>query len=138
MSRGAVADSSEAEGEIERSRVRRGVVRPAGGVAERKVGEQESRHADVLDDILRAADHDAWRCRGLERARDQAQRLVADRAVRRPGSPRRRVARQRATISGASTSSVVRWLRLVGAPWKRAATAPIRPAAAARAAGSGN
>ena len=42
-------------------------------------------------------------------------------------------------ISGASVSTVMRWLRLVGAPWKRGATAPIRPAAAARrSAGSGN
>jgi hypothetical protein len=46
---------------------------------------------------------------------------------------------QRATISGPSTSTVVRRLRLVGAPWKRAVTAPMRPAAAARRnAGNGN
>ena len=46
---------------------------------------------------------------------------------------------KRARISGASVSMVTRWLRLVGAPWNRAATRPMRPAAAARRkAGSGN
>ena len=39
-------------------------------------------------------------------------------------------ARQRARISGASVSMVTRWLRLVGAPKKRGATSPIRPAPA--------
>ncbi len=47
-------------------------------------------------------------------------------------------ARQRATISGASVYSVMRWLRWVGMPWKRGATAPTRPtAAASRSAASG-
>ena len=46
---------------------------------------------------------------------------------------------QRATTSGQSTSSVTRWLRLVGSPWKRGATEPMRPRAAARrSSGSGN
>ncbi len=46
---------------------------------------------------------------------------------------------QRARISGASVSMVTRWLRLVGAPKKRGATSPIRPAAAAfSSCGSGN
>ena len=35
--------------------------------------------------------------------------------------------RQRRRISGASVSIVTRWLRLVGAPWKRGVTAPTRP-----------
>ena len=39
-----------------------------------------------------------------------------------PGPPR-----QRARISGASVSKVTRWLRLVGAPWKRLAIVSKRP-----------
>ena len=47
--------------------------------------------------------------------------------------------RRRASISGASVSMVTRWLRLVGAPWKRGAISRMRPALAARrSAASGN
>jgi hypothetical protein len=92
-----------------------------------------TRHAGPLDDVLGATHHHGGDAGALEQAGDQRERLVADRAVRDqdrridPGPPG-----SAPGISGASTSSVVRWLRLVGAPWKRGASGPIRPAAAAR------
>ena len=56
-------------------------MRTTGRVAERKVGEHEARHADVLDDVLGAAEDDARDPARLEQPRDQADGLVADRAI---------------------------------------------------------
>ena len=61
--------------------LRRQVVRPAGRVAERKVAEQQARHADMFDDVPGAAQHHGGDAGRLERARGQADGLVADRAV---------------------------------------------------------
>ena len=72
-------------------------------------------------------------------ARDQAAGLVADRAVGHQDGRIGAVFPAAAQDLGASVSTVTRWLRLVGAPWKRGVSAPMRPAAAARrSAGSGN
>jgi len=56
-------------------------VRSSRGVAERKVGKQEARNADVLDDVLGAAHDDCRDALRLERSRDERERLVAHGAV---------------------------------------------------------
>ena len=58
------------------------VERLAGGIAERKVAEQEARHADVFDDVARAPHHDRWYAVRLEMARHEADGLMTDRTVR--------------------------------------------------------
>ena len=58
------------------------VERLAGGIAERKVAEVKARYADVLDDIARAPHHNRWYAVFFEVTRDEARRLMADRAVR--------------------------------------------------------
>ena len=63
--------------------------RPA-GIAEREVGEQQPRHADVFDDVLGAAHHHGGDAGRLQRARGEADALVADGAVGQRGSPHRR------------------------------------------------
>jgi len=63
----------------------------------------------------------------LQHARGQADALVADGQLGTRIAASTPSALQRATISGQSVSSVTRWPRLVGAPWKRAATDPMRP-----------
>ena len=72
-------------------------------------------------------------------ARREADALVADRAI---GHQHHRIdadpAWQRATISGQSTSSVTRWLRLVGRPWKRGASADPARGRRRRSAAAGN
>ena len=129
-----------AQRELERGGLRGRVVRPAGGIAEREVGEQQPRHADVLDDVLGAAHHDGGDAGCLQRARGEADALMADRAVGDRIAASTPSALQRATISGQSTSSVTRWLRLVGSAVEArreradAARAPRR--GAARAAGN--
>ena len=115
------------------------VVRLAGAVAEREIGEQEARHGGVFDDVLGAAHHHGRNAVRLEMARDQGRGLMAHRAFGTITATSTASARQRARISGASVSIVTRWLRLVGAPKKRGATSPIRPAASRRSScGSGN
>ena len=56
-------------------------MRLAGGVAQREVAEQQTRHANVFDDVFGAAHQHRGDALRLEVARDQAQSLVADGAV---------------------------------------------------------
>src|SRR5581483_2117948 len=53
---GARADSAceQAERQLKRQRLRVDVMRLAGGIAEREVGEQKARHRGMLDDVLGA------------------------------------------------------------------------------------
>src|SRR6267378_780585 len=71
----------DAQRELGREGLRWRVVRPARAVAERKIAEEEPRHAAVLDDVFRAAHHHRRDAVRLEMARDEADRLVADRAI---------------------------------------------------------
>mgnify|MGYP003347131234 CR=1 FL=1 len=54
----------------------------AAGVAEREIGEQEPRHAAVLDDIARRADDHRRDAVRFQVAGDQTHGLVADRSQR--------------------------------------------------------
>ena len=105
------------EREVERRGLRGRIVRLAGGVAEREVAEQEARHAGMFHDVLGAA-HDHGRdAGGLEMARDEADGLVADRAVRHQhrgidlvraheGEDVRRVLLQRAALAARGRCAV--------------------------------
>ena len=68
---------------LERLALRFLILRPACRVPERKIAEGKARHADELDDILRAGHHDCRDAGRFERARRKTDTLVADRAVRR-------------------------------------------------------
>jgi hypothetical protein len=92
---------------------------PAGTVSQREVAEQEPWDAAGFDDVFRAAHDDGGDAVGLEMARDQAQALVADGAVGHEEGCVDVVSLAAGKDSAASTSIVWRWLRLVGAPWKR-------------------
>src|SRR5450759_2889160 len=50
-------------------------------IAERKIGKQKTRHADLLDDILRATHDDGGNAVCLQHPRDHAYGLVADRTI---------------------------------------------------------
>src|SRR5258708_36403695 len=58
------------------------MVRSAGRISERKIAEQESWHRSVLDEVLGTARHDRGNAVGLQVASDQADGLVAYRAIR--------------------------------------------------------
>ena len=135
----AGADLQQSEVPAQGSMFENRIARLTGGITERKVAEQKPRHGGVLHDVLGRAHHDGRNAARLEVPRHQGDGLMADGAVRHQHAASTLSARQRAKISGASVSIVMRWLRLVGAPKKRGATAPIRPAAANRSnCGSGN
>ena len=57
-------------------------MRLAGGIAKRKIGEQKPRHRGMLDDVFGAAHHDRGNAVGLQMPGDQADGLMAYRAVR--------------------------------------------------------
>ena len=58
------------------------VIRLTARVAEREVGEHETRNAALFDDIPRGADYDGRNAVGLEVSSDQTHGLVADRSER--------------------------------------------------------
>ena len=126
--------------QLEREGLRFRISRLAGRIAERKIGKQEPGNADILDDILGAAHHDRGDPVHFEHTGSEADALlVTDRATGNSEWPSTPSALHRATISGQSISSVVRWLRFVGRPWKSAAqesTCRARPRRAAREAGN--
>jgi hypothetical protein len=65
------------ERQLERERLRFGILRPTRGIAEGKVGEKQPWHADILDDVLGAAHDDGGDAALLERAGGKAHGLMA-------------------------------------------------------------
>ena len=76
------------QGKLQREGLRLRVLGPPCGIAEREVGEQQPRHADVLDDVLGATHHHGGDAGRLQRTRGEADALVADGAV---GEEQRRI-----------------------------------------------
>ena len=71
----------QAKGKRQRDSLRLCVVRPPRRIAQRKIREQQARRAHVFDDVAGATHHHCGDAVGLQQPRDQAQALVADRAI---------------------------------------------------------
>ena len=79
--RAAGARSSSCQRKLQSCGLRGLILRPAGGIAQRKIGKQQARHADIFDDVLGAAHHHRRNSAGLQHASGEADALMADRAI---------------------------------------------------------
>src|SRR6185437_10916433 len=70
------------ERKFEREPLRFKIERLAGGIAERKIAEQKTRRADMLDNILGAAHDDRRNSVRFEMTRGERHALVADGTIR--------------------------------------------------------
>ena len=90
-------------------------MRTSRGIAERKIREQETRHADIFNNVL-AQPITTVAMPLSSSARCQAHALVANRAIGKKKRGIDLILRAAAHDLEQSTSIVTRWLRLVGRP----------------------
>jgi len=113
--RGAAAVSSKPQGQLEGARLGLHVERPPRGVAERK-SLHTKRGTPQCSTMSLAQPMITAECRWLEMPGGQTHGLVADRSAGNQTATSAPSSRHGRSSSGASVSTVTRWLRLVGAP----------------------